>query len=96
MNQMLIDRILGDCIDAWGMEAQLAIAQEEAAELIVAISHWRRNRIAADKVAEEVADMSLMVEQLSLMVGPAWVDQWREKKLERLTERLMKDGYASI
>jgi len=51
-----------------GEAPQLDQAIEEMAELTVAIQHMRRGRITPDKLAGEVADVELMLEQLALVV----------------------------
>lgn len=44
---------------------QLSMAQEECAELIVAISHYKRGRRNAEaEIREEMADVAFMIYQL--------------------------------
>lgn len=74
-------------LDKWG-HGQINVAQEECAELIVALSHLRRGRIAEFGVAEEVADVLIVAWQMRMMVGSKAVDDWVEEKVERLREKL--------
>lgn len=80
---------MGKAIQKWGVELQMDLAQEECAELIVAISHWRRNRINCTKdVIEEIADVKIMIRQLELMFGIEDVESVVKFKMERLAKIL--------
>lgn len=59
--------LIHDAIKLWGVDSQLDKAIEELAELIVTISHARlnsRKNEAIEKIAEEIVDVRLMLEQL--------------------------------
>lgn len=71
-------------LDKWGDEAQYDQAVEECAELIAALKHFRRGRIDEVAVAEELADVILMVGQLVYMLGEARVDAAMTGKIARL------------
>jgi NTP pyrophosphatase (non-canonical NTP hydrolase) len=58
------DSALKETSKIWGGEFNLDMAIEECAELIQAIQHLRRNRCNVSKVAEELADVSIMIRQL--------------------------------
>jgi NTP pyrophosphatase (non-canonical NTP hydrolase) len=72
----------------WGEAAQYDQAVEECAELIATLKHLRRGRVDETAVAEELADVYLMVGQLAYMIGEARVAAAVERKLERLRELL--------
>lgn len=72
----------------FGHESQWQMVTEECAELIVAVSHYRRNRASADAVAEEIADVLITLEQAIEMVGPERVEAALNRKLERLRSRV--------
>lgn len=72
----------------FGTEGQINQAIEEMAELTVALNHYRRGRIDRDAVASEIADVIIMMEQLSLIFGVDAVHKWRDSKLERLEKRI--------
>jgi NTP pyrophosphatase (non-canonical NTP hydrolase) len=57
---------------------------EECAELIAALKHLRRGRVDEDAVAEELADVYLMVGQLTYMLGEERVAIAVERKVGRL------------
>ena len=84
------DALLRETIRLWGPMNQLRQAQEEAGELIAAINQYSRGRIGPSVLAEEVADMEIMIEQARVIVGDAAVDEHRRFKLERL--RAMVEG----
>ena len=80
-----LDRV----IRVWGVEPQWRQVQEECAELIVMINHTLRKRATPDQLAEEVADVAIMVEQAKRMLGKSpLVERLVKKKLERLGRRL--------
>lgn len=80
--------VFEDAIDKWGVESQIVMAQEECAELITELARDYRGRSDDDALAEEIADVQIMMEQLELVVGRERVREAREGKLERLRERL--------
>lgn len=76
-------------VKKWGLDAQLLQTQEEAAELIVAISHFRRGRVNSKKeVLEELADMKIMLEQMRSAFGDDAINNVSMKKIERLCDKL--------
>lgn len=72
----------------WGEAAQFDQAVEECAELITALKHLRRGRTDQAAVAEELADVYLMVGQLTYMLGEVQVAAAVERKLARLRDLL--------
>jgi NTP pyrophosphatase (non-canonical NTP hydrolase) len=78
--------------ELWGEEAQLKMLIEECAELIVAISKFGRlvNGNELDKIAEEIADVEICIEQVSQMKNlHTAIDAWKIQKLIRL-EKILK------
>jgi len=73
---------------SWGEEAQYDQAVEECAELIAALKHYKRRRIDANQLAEELADVTLMVGQLSWMLGNDLVESAVARKLIKLRKLL--------
>ena len=81
--------VCGAAVKKWGLDAQLLRTQEEAAELIVAISHFRRGRADGKKeVLEELADMEIMLEQMRAALGDDAINNVSMKKIERLCDKL--------
>ena len=75
-------------LDKWGVEAQYDQAAEECAELIATLMHLRRGRVDEAAVADELADVYLMIGQLSYMIGEKQVSAAIERKIERLRGHL--------
>lgn len=78
----------------YGLPAQIDQTQEECAELIVALNKWKRSnsKIELRALAEELADVSIMVEQLKwgLECGPM-VDRIITEKLGRTISRIAEE-----
>lgn len=74
----------------WGKQAQVDMAFEECGELIAALAKDRRGRVTAEEIITELADVSIMVEQVAVMLGYQNFMEEKENKLERLRERLDK------
>ena len=79
--------IYEEAIETYGVDAQLGMVQEECAELIVAINKLKRGAPISE-IANEAADVYIMLQQLSLIVGGELLDNCIEKKLKRLNKRL--------
>jgi len=72
----------------WGVDAQYDQAVEECAELIAVLKHFRRGKADAERVIDELADVWLMVGQLSFMFGEDRVKQAVQAKLAKLEDLL--------
>lgn len=77
-------------LDKWGTSAQIMMLYEECGELLSAISKLERGRVSEDDVVTELADVSIMVEQIALLFGYDKFEKEKGNKLERLKERLEK------
>ena len=76
-------------IEALGADTQQWMVVEELSELQEALSRLRRGRISPEDVADEIADATIMLEQLQLMLGvEKLTQQYVEQKLQRLQRRL--------
>ena len=75
----------------WGEEAQFDQAVEECAELIVALKHFKRDKVDLQEIVDELADVALMVGELSFMLGEERVEQAIEAKLCKLKLLLASD-----
>ena len=81
-------------IDAWGAAAQLDMAVEECAEFIQARCHagrYDRDLFAADQLRDEVADVTIMMRQMRVLLGEKACDSAISQKLHRLKD-LLKSG----
>ena len=74
-------------ITEWGNDAQIDVAIEEMAELTTALLHHKRGREA--NVAEEIADVRIMIAQLELIFKNGdEVEKIKKEKIDRLARRL--------
>lgn len=73
----------------FGQQMQMLVAIEEMSELTKEIVKHRRGEDNRRQVAEEIADVGIMLEQLELMFNCRKLTQdIREEKLARLKKRL--------
>lgn len=76
-------------LDKFGVNTQLTVAIEELSELIKEICKMNRNIGHTDHLAEEIADVEIMCEQLRYIYNIDFdVDDWKKYKLNRLANRL--------
>ena len=71
-------------LEKWGEDAQYDQTVEECAELIAALKHFRRGKIDRQAVIDELADVTLMLGQLTWMFGEELVQKTVETKLAKL------------
>lgn len=92
--------ILDKAVEKYG-ERQLDQCQEELAELIVAISKYKRavaKGLYKDKaltdVIEEIADVRIMIKQVMMLldINETEVSNIETSKLNRLGKRMNKEG----
>lgn len=82
---MNLDRFRGTCMHAvqyFGNTSRKQLAQEECAELIQALSKDMRGK--KHNVEEEIADVLIMIEQLTHIYDNDKIEKCREKKIDRL------------
>ena len=77
-------------IDKWGEQAQLDQAVEECAELIAALRHFARGKADRGTVVRELADVYLMVGQLTFMFGEKELECAVEEKVAKLKTLLVE------
>ena len=78
-------KILRAAVEKYGQGAQRMKAIEELGELIRALARADD----PDNIAEEMADVEIMLAQLKIILGnDADVERWTMKKLQRLNQRL--------
>jgi len=75
-------------LEKWGTSGQYDQMVEECAELIAAIKHFQRGKIDKQDVIDELADVTLMLGQLTWMFGEEQVNKTVEKKLQKLEHLL--------
>ena len=77
-----------EAIDKWGEEAQVNMLNEECGELITAVAQFKRGRTSHHDVMTELADVSIMVEQIAAMMNYDDYEMEKDRKLTRLKEKL--------
>lgn len=80
---------LHDAIEFYGNENQLHVAVEEMAELQKELMKRFRGAHNTEEIAEEIADVEIMMEQLKIIFGIGIrTEKYKEYKMQRLKERI--------
>lgn len=83
------ERIYQKAIDTYGRLNQIVIAFEEMGELTKELSKNFRGVSNRDAIAEEVADVIIIMEQLCIIFAiKDDVEAWTRRKLDRLDKGL--------
>lgn len=79
-------------LEHYGADVQTTVLVEEMAELQKEICKYWRGRANYDHIAEEMADLSIMLDQMKLLFqnGGA-VQGWRLEKVRRLAQRIAEE-----
>ena len=81
--------IFRSAIDTYGEVMQITVAFEEMSELQKELCKYLRGSGSQEKIAEEIADVEIMMEQMKMLFNcEAAVLKVREKKVKRLKERM--------
>lgn len=78
-------------LEKWGKQGQYDQAVEECAELIAALKHYQRGKVDRQAVIDEIADVTLMLGQLTWMFGEEQVNEAITNKLEKLNLLLAEE-----
>lgn len=92
MNAEEIER---EAAERYGIRSQSIVAIEEMSELQKELTKLLRGECEnpVDHISEEMADVYIMLEQLEILLNNrAIIDDWKDKKLRRLCDRLRKDS----
>ena len=72
-------------VRTFGEYSQCIKAMEECGELIHALSRTVLDQDADfDNICEEIADLEILMDQMRVIFGDAFIDKWKEKKLKKL------------
>ena len=86
-------QILGRAVSFYGSEIQRVVAIEELSELQKELCKSLRTGADRPHIAEEIADVQIMLEQMMILYELHYdVVAWRWKKVDRLRNRLARDG----
>ncbi len=85
-----MEKIYKKAILTYGHTAQANVAIEEMSELIKCICKDLRGMGVIDKIAEEIADVEIMLGQLRIIysIDEERIDEHKRLKLERLAKML--------
>lgn len=79
-------------VERYGKQSQLTMAMEEMSELTQALSKNLRGIDNVDNIAEEIADVEIMLMQLKQIFHCGKkVNDWKLSKIARLEMRLMDE-----
>ena len=94
-----MDDRLKTIADHYGLDSQLNILQEELAELIQAVSKYRRGD--PSHILEEIADVEIMLDQIKYLLGnpeiprvvvEKFIKIIREDKIKRQLNRIQEEA----
>jgi hypothetical protein len=88
-----MDKDLRNIAEHYGLRVQMRQTVEEMAELTQVICKAERYDLdtVRDHLVEEVADVSIMIEQLEYLLGDSRITQIKAEKIERQKRRI-EDG----
>lgn len=73
-------------LSKWGFESQVLVLSEKASELAASCSRFLNKKTDSTKVAEEAADVEIMIEQLRHNGMGPMIDHEKNRKLARLAQ----------
>ncbi len=92
---MEVQEIISAAIDTFGETNQTVVAIEEMSELqkeLCKLMRYGRNRVNIEHIAEEIADVQIMLWELVEMLDvKEMVQQYRNFKLQRLQFKIEKE-----
>ena len=77
-------------IETWGIEAQRNMAFEELGELNTILARDRRGRATKEEILTELADVTIMCEQMAVILGFEDYEKELDNKLIRLRDKKLK------
>lgn len=81
-------RIYNAALNQWGLAKQTFMVMEECGELLNVLAKAMRYRATKAEIITELADVAIMVEQMAFFYGEKNFIAEKERKLERLKNRL--------
>ena len=78
-------------LETWGIESQVFMVMEEVGEMLNALAKANRGRSKKEDIITELADVSIMMEQMAIYFGYDEFKKEKKRKLERLERRLNND-----
>ena len=92
MNESKPHEIYREALNRWGAEAQTLMVFEEMSELQKELCKHARGRDNREAIAEEIADVKIMLEQMIILHDcEDMVEVHKFKKIHRLKVRLEQE-----
>ena len=86
-------RVYEAALNKWGKKLQATVAIEEMAEVQKEITKMLRGKLDREHMAEEIADATIMLEQLRQMLNiNDSVESWMDYKVAELKRKVEKCG----
>lgn len=86
----MLDELYRNCLKLWGEEGQLTVLQEEASEVIKEVCKRRRGYPNQQALIEEIADLTIILDQFKEIWGVE-IATMRAEKILRLQETVNKE-----
>lgn len=87
-----MSNVIEEAIKHYGKQHQMMVACEEMSELIKELVKNIRGEDNRDHIAEEIADVEIMLTQMKLLHKCSQsVSEWKLRKLERLEDRINEE-----
>jgi len=82
--------VFESALEKYGIDNQIFQLFEEMGELTVAINGYRRGRKTLSDIAEEIADIEIMLDQMKMifLTSEEGLNEIRTQKTERLKQRI--------
>lgn len=89
LNRTERNDVYAKALKKWGVEMQATVAIEEMSEVIKEITKAMRGELNREHLAEEIADATIMLEQISQIYNiNASVSSWVDYKIASLKRRV--------
>lgn len=82
------EEIFKKALEKWSEESQIGMVYEECGELIAALNQFYRGRIGLAELIDEVADVTIIIKQLSHLLGHERVNDRVVFKMTALCDKV--------
>ena len=93
----MTDEQIKKCIQIWwhyGPENQIKKTKEELTELLIEVEHMIKGEHDITNLIDEIADVSIMVKQISYVIGEQAIKDRIDFKLDRELNRIRDNREA--
>lgn len=96
MLEILKDKIFHEAIARWGIINQVFMVMEECGELLNVLAKAKRERSTPEEIITELADVSIMCDQMAHHFGKEAFLKEKERKLIRLKSRVFGEDVIEL